>query len=631
MQLKGLAAIFISVLSLGFAACSEGIDEGYVAPENGVEVGLWLGNNTTRTTINDDGISTSWSKDDKVALWAVDSDGNYALSNQTFNLYFRDLPSTNAFFTTTLASAMADDTYTYYATYPTPKSVSGTTATFNVPATQDGTISGGAAVMVATPAEGNALSAVTNTPSDHEVSNDGLSLRMNHALHALRFYVPTTKWGFAEGETIKQIVITMPNTICGDYTLDYTDPTAATSIANGSNKVYLNLTKTLEPSTSPSESFVAASVIPYDGTFADSDVMSIKVTTQTQVSRSTISLAGRGAMQAGHITPVSLDCSEVSELPRIQFRIASNNLGEQPYRITLTSEDTSSQWTSTDGHEYTYYTGSESNTIAVGSGFDIAYNLATISSISGKTVTVTYESKSAIVTEQITMPVMTPTEENSPNYDVTLNLPYLFAEDFSTLAKYDGDYTKGPYTSTSAATTAARDLSQYGLSAGWSGARTGCDAAGVAILVSGRVDCVIAGTTRAYGRLDSPALSAIKSGATTKVKVSFTYSGGRTGNSTYYPVGRCGYTVQSGLLDGYATQFKESESFTGIDGENNIPSIPTNGSAAAATNYMEYTISSCTSSHRLSWHVGHMGYQSWKINNGYGWLYIDNIKVQIAE
>lgn len=632
MQLSRLAAIFTMVLSFNLIACSKGDAESVVTPDGGVEVGLWLGDGKTRTTINDDGISTSWSVDDKVALWAVGSDGSYKLSNQTFKLYFRDLPASNAFFTTTLASAMADDTYTYYATYPTPKSVSGTTATFNVPNIQDGTISGGAAVLVATPAEGGALGTVTHIPGNYEVSNDGLTLQMNHALHALRFYVPAMKWGFADGETVEQMIITMPNSIAGDYTLDYTDAAAATSVANGVNKIYISPARDFAPSTYPSEYFVAASVIPYGSTYSDSDAMTVKITTQTQYALVTLPLDTRGPLQAGHITPVSLDCSDVHPLPRIMFRIASNNLGEQPYRITLTAEDTSSKWLPTTNHVYTYYTGSDSKTIANGSGFDIAYDLSTIASISGKKVTVTYESKSAIVSEQITMPVMTPTELNSPDYNVSLNLPYLFAEDFSTLQTYNGDYTDGPYTSVDGATTAALDLSQYGLSAGWSGARTGCDAAGVAILVSGRVDAVILGATRAYGRLDSPALSAIKSGVTTKVKVSFTYSGRENNNySYYYPIGKCGYTVQSGLLNGYATQYNNNEAFTGIDGATNIPSIPTNGSAAAATNYMEYTISSCTSSHRLSWHVMQYGFQRWAINNDYGILYVDNIKVQIVQ
>jgi hypothetical protein len=91
-----------------------------------------------------------------------------------------------------------------------------------------------------------------------------------------------------------------------------------------------------------------------------------------------------------------------------------------------------------------------------------------------------------------------------------------------------------------------------------------------------------------------------------------------------------GYTTASGLISGYATQFNNNESFTNLDGAQTVPNIPTSGSATGLSRSMTYNISNCTSSHRITWHVGHMGYKSFKINNGYGWMYVDNIKVQIA-
>ena len=190
MQLNKLAKLFLLTLCVGIGSCTKSEMTNAEVELRGIEVGFEATAHQTRTSIGEDGITTSWSKGDKVAMWAVNSEGTYALENQTFNLYFRDLPSTSAFFTSTLGSAMSEGDYTYYATYPTPKAVSGTTATFTVPSMQDGTISGGAAVMVAEPAQGSALTALTHTPGDYEVNNDGLSLKMNHALHALRLYIP---------------------------------------------------------------------------------------------------------------------------------------------------------------------------------------------------------------------------------------------------------------------------------------------------------------------------------------------------------------------------------------------------------------------------------------------------------
>ena len=174
-----------------------------------------------------------------------------------------------------------------------------------------------------------------------------------------------------------------------------------------------------------------------------------------------------------------------------------------------------------------------------------------------------------------------------------------------------------------------RDLSQYGATPGWTGARTGCYAAGTAVLVSGRTDYVIAGAARAYGRLASPAMSAIKEGNDVNVKVTFDYGGGRSGGSWAYAIARAGYTTTQGVLNGYATQFNNNAAFAGIDGAVEITNIPTSGSASALTLSMSYNIEACTSSHRLSWHVGSLG--TTFIGNGYQWIYVDNVKVQIAK
>ncbi|MBR5138784.1 MAG: hypothetical protein IKV12_04465 [Alistipes sp.] len=585
----------------------------------------------TRTSIDDNGISTSWSPDDKVALWALNEETqNFALNNQEFKFYFRH-PVSKGYFTSELPSVMTEGSYTYYATYPTPTSINGTTATFNLPAIQDGQMSGGAAIMVAEPQMGKAaLGALTNTNASDEILDNGLHLSMHHKMHALKFFVMQDKWAFNEGEKIERIIFTMSKQIAGDVSFDYTNPNAESSVANGSNTISLSLAKHIGPTVSAANpDFAAASIIPTDA-FGESDEITMKIYSKSQIVRQTISLAGRSAMQAGHITPVAINCSNPTNLPKISFVIKDNYLGEDPYRITLTSEDTNSKWSMTDDHIYEYYTGDYNTIIIKGKGFDVFYDEEILSTLSGKKVKVTYESKNAIVSNVITMPTMT----EAIDYSVDLNVPYLFAEDFSTLATYNGDYNGGPYTSTDGASVAAIDLSQHGLSAGWTGARTGCDAAGVAILITGRVDAVALGATRAYGRLESPAMSAIKQDCGVKVKVSFTYSGNESGSyDYYYPVAKCGYTTASGLLNGYATQFNNNQAFTGIDGATDIPSVPTSGNAAAAqtgSKNMEYYIDSCTSYHRLSWHVMQYGFKRWATNNDTGYLYIDNIKVQIV-
>lgn len=614
----------VLIVSLVMASCAKESNDIAMAQQP-VKVGFFAGSTATRTSINNDGLSTSWSKTDKIALWANASDGTAVLSAEPFGIYYRETPATLAMFTANLDQPMDEDTYTYYATYPTPKSVAGTQATFTLPTTQDGTISGGAAIMVATPTQGKQLGIVTgspNSPDDaYEIDDNHLSLTMSHAMHALKFFVMQNKWGFDEGETIERISFVMPQNIAGDVTLDYTNPNGAISVANGSNIITLNLKNTIGATTSAANpDFAAASIIP-TAAFAEGDVMEMRVLATNHASRSYISLASREAMQAGHITPVSVDCSEVFERHTIRFVWSGNNLGEDVHTITFYTEAGNEIYKITDVADFM-----KQGRHDIDFTFEDKTYLATIA---GQPVVVKYESEHAIVSNTIKMPEDVATAVKC--HEIPITVPYLFEEDFSTLVVYDGDYTGGPYTSASGASTTARDLSQYGLPSGWSGARTGCDAAGTAILVSGRVDNVIAGATRAYGRLDSPALSAIRADASITVEVSFTYSGNEQENiDYYYPAAVCGYTTTSGLINGYATQFNNDKAFNNISGKLEIPSIPTSGSAATANIPMKYTIRGCTSNHRLSWHAMQYGFKTLKINNDYGWLYVDNIKVQIV-
>ena len=120
MQFKRYLILTLSLLVL--ACGKESFDT--PAASGPVTVGFVVGGADTRTTINDDGISSSWEKGDRIALWATSQNGTATLSAQQFGLYYRD--GSLAMFTATLPSAMAEGTYNYWATYPAPKSVNGT-------------------------------------------------------------------------------------------------------------------------------------------------------------------------------------------------------------------------------------------------------------------------------------------------------------------------------------------------------------------------------------------------------------------------------------------------------------------------------------------------------------------------
>lgn len=546
---------------------------------------------TTRTSIDPDGQSTRWAPGDKLALWAKDANGDFVLSNALFSMRHYSTEFDHAYFTANI-NEMAEGDYTYLLSYPYPQSVEGTKATYRVSATQSGNYDGKYDIMVAEPVVAKALSAKERVE---------LNTVTKHQMHALKINVPEGRNLY--GDRFYRLEITFPTDVVGDITVDVSDPNAEPTYTNTSNKIVVEREEGFDVGED-----IWVFVLPGS---VEGDV-TYRVRGERRHSEYTTFPMSR-TFERGHVTPVRMMIPVVYPYyTEVTFSVDKNNLGEDfNYFDVYDGETLMGKFERNASNKYIISYEGELDA-------DVYDN---------KTIRLVFDSNNAVVETSVNLGDVT--AYTSKSYSVIV--PYLFTEDFSTLQGYNGDYDAGPYTSVDGASTAAKDLSQYGIPSGWTGARTGCDAVGSAILVGGRVDCVALGATRAYGRLDSPAMSKIKAGKQVNVKVSFTYSGSRSGSSTYYPVGRCGYTTIPDAINGYATQFNNNEAFKDIDGAVTIPNIPTNGSAAAATAEMTYTIAGCTSAHRLSWHVGHMGFKRWNIDNGNGWMYVDNIKVQIVK
>ena len=546
---------------------------------------------TTRTSIDPDGQSTRWAPGDKLALWAKDANGDFVLSNALFSMRHYSTEFDHAYFSANI-NEMAEGDYTYLLSYPQPVAVEGTLATYTVSATQSGNYDGKYDIMVAEPVVAKALSAKERVE---------LNTVTKHQMHALKINVPEGRNLY--GNRFYRLEITFPSDVVGDITVDVSDPNAEPTYTNTSNVIVVEREEGFDVGED-----IWVFVLPGS---VEGDV-TYRVRGERRHSEYTTFPMSR-TLERGHVTPVRMMIPVVYPYyTEVTFSVDKNNLGEDfNYFDVYDGETLMGKFERNASNKYIVSYEGELDA-------DVYDN---------KTIRLVFDSNNAVVETSVNLGDVT--AYTSKSYSVIV--PYLFTEDFSTLQGYNGDYDAGPYTSVDGATTAAKDLSQYGIPSGWTGARTGCDAVGSAILVGGRVDCVALGATRAYGRLDSPAMSKIKAGKQVNVKVSFTYSGSRSGSSTYYPVGRCGYTTIPDAINGYATQFNNNEAFKDIDGAVTIPNIPTNGSAAAATAEMTYTIAGCTSAHRLSWHVGHMGFMRWNIDNGNGWMYVDNIKVQIVK
>ena len=575
---------------LALSACDTAHNEIVNANPELVELGFELSAEATRTSLGPDGKTTRWMPGDKVAVWAKNTEGEYALERAQFTLRYYSPTYDKAFFTSNIAQ-MADGEYTYMLSYPMPTSTNGALATYTIPTTQNGEYNGRYDVMLAEPVVESALRAESAVE---------LNTIMRHKMHAIKITIPQGRNLF--GQRFYRLEIVFPTDVVGDITIDVSDPSETPVYTNTSNTVVVENAAGFDAGDD-----IWVFVLP--GT-VDGDV-SYKVRGERRNSNvSTYPLQRQ--MLEGHVTPIRMATPTIYPYyTSLVLSVDQNNLGEEFNYFDVYDPNGNHMGKFEPNAENKYYIDYEGE-------FDA-------DQYDNSNWRIVFDSEHATVETTINVGDMT---DYSEHYK-SMNVPYLFYEDFSSIATYDGDYTSGPHTSVDNAIKAGRDLSQYGVTPGWTGARTGCDAAGTAVLVSGRTDYVIAGATRAYGRLDSPALSAIKPDKDVKVKVTFDYGGSRSGGSWAYATARVGYTTTQGILDGYATQFNNNAAFSGIDGAIEVPNIPTSGSASALTLSMSYNIDVCTSLHRLSWHIGSLG--TTFIGNSYQWMYIDNVKVQIVK
>lgn len=641
MHIKRYILLVITLLVA--AACStEDLSLAERPHEGPVKVGFWVSDSQseTRTQINEDGHSVSWSPQDKVALWAKDANGAYIFQNQKFNLWFRAANSSKAYFATDLASPMTEGQYTYYACYPYPQSVNGTVATFSIPSTQDGKAAGGADIMVAQGSGEELKMLITpKDPADEEskgdyLVKDGVNLNMRHLVHALRFYVPQAHWGFGD-EQIERIVFTMPSnneggTISGTVTADVSSGDGGLIMtANGSSTISLNLAQTIGKSmadTSTGEvayDYAFATIMPgtYQGT------LNAKVYSQSKASSVAVSFNGR-EMKAGHITPVGLNCSNVVDPCILRFVYSGNNLGEDiiAVRINYKDENGNSQVLPiTPIEQFAKEGGSYDVDLT---DWDVENQFAALRSVlTNQVVTVDYESEHALVSQAVTLPIIA----QSGLYEIPLTVPYLFFEDFSRLNGYD--FYGGNVSSTRKGSTTINDTFFY---SGWTGSQTS-GKKGTAIRIRTRNE-----TTWAFynGRVDSAPISGLKDGASVNVVVEFDYNAVTEESGDDCMSFSYGYTTTQGPIEAYWWYRPLIGSQTGGQHIENAVTLPLS-SSSNMTGYgddvypdsyysiKDFTIKSCTNKHRLSWEPLASGATNHLANSKNHWLYLDNIKVRI--
>lgn len=594
--MKRLGYIIAAGLLCAFSSCQKGAVEN-VGNVGRHTIGFCTGEASTRTMMNPDGLTASWEKGDRIAVWAKNSAGEYTLNNTQFSVYGAD--GARAFFTATIDASMPEDRYTYFATYPVPESVSLTKATFTIPSIQDGKVSGGADIMIANPLLHGPLDEVQEL-SDYTK----LGMSMEHILHQFRLYLPEGEDKLG-GEAIVKMVLTFPKPVAGKLVADFTDTGAAAEFTGNENSITLKLSEPLVNSTSSERKYAMAAFFP--SSFEASESINIKIYTETKIANAyPVNLEGR-TFAAGHSTPVRLSFSDIQEYGRLRFTVSSNNLGENANAVRLTAPQ-GCTW----GDGSTVYEYRPGHEITTGETFEIPFeNLDTFRTFSGKDVTVTFDTEHVDATQTVRVPDLT-----TLNFaEISAGLPYLLYEDFSGVESFNsGDN----YAMSNAGSKSPKSFLN-----GWTGGRVGAEA-GMCIRIACRRE-----TSKGYdARVDSAPIISLKK--STDIKVSYDYGvNNKYGGIAIITDGNVGQNVYIGYVTDTKGYSSGDDSGT-FESDNTFYAKEYTGSYTSTPNSDTRIIHSApTGVLRITWRSA-AEYQAGTTNTTC-WLYLDNIKVQIAK
>lgn len=594
--MKRLGYIIAAGLLCAFSSCQKGAVEN-VGNVGRHTIGFCTGEASTRTIMNPDGLTASWEKGDRIAVWAKNSAGEYTLNNTQFSVYGAD--GARAFFTATIDASMPEDRYTYYAVYPAPESFSSTKVTFTIPSVQDGRVSGGADIMIAAPVLHGPLDEVQEL-SDYTK----LGMSMEHILHQFRLYLPEGEDKLG-GEAIVKMVLTFPKPVAGKLVADFTDTEAAAEFSGEEKSITLLLSEPLVNSTSSERKYAMAAFFP--SSFEASESINIKIYTETKIANAyPVNLEGR-TFAAGHSTPVRLRISDIREYGRLRFTVSSNNLGENANAVRLTAPQ-GCTW----GDGSTIYEYRPGHEITTGETFEIPFeNLDTFRTFSGKDVTVTFDTEHVDATQTVRVPDLT-----TLNFaEISAGLPYLLYEDFSGVESFNsGDN----YAMSNAGSKSPKSFLN-----GWTGGRVGAEA-GMCIRIACRRE-----TSKGYdARVDSAPIISLKK--STDIKVSYDYGvNNKYGGIAIITDGNVGQNVYIGYVTDTKGYSSGDDSGT-FESDNTFYAKEYTGSYTSTPNSDTRIIHSApTGVLRITWRSA-AEYQAGTTNTTC-WLYLDNIKVQIAK
>lgn len=593
---KWLIRITALCLMAFLNACSKEAEE--TLPDGEVKVGFVVDKEDSRTRTSLDAFSGrfSWEESDKISLWAKDAGGEFVLNAQEFSVSALGYGTGQAYFTSTIAAPMAEGDYSYFICYPLPTSVQDNNLTFMLDAVQDGKAGNGSGICLSGWTAGPALPRVDISAPLGESAMPRAG--MHHILHYLKFYIP--QGCNLLGEEIESLEFTMPQAVAGTVTVDLTDGSASLSDAVS--------TVSIEPqSPFGEESYVSAAIYPPATAYGEHDVMNVTLYSANHYSDITpIILRGR-TFPAGHITGVPLRPSEIKDYFSLTFTLAGNNLGQDVQKLTLTLPE-GVYWPDS-GSNVLEYADADGSLLLVGESFRISTRSESdFRALSGQGVTVSYESADAIVSETLTLPDLS----TAVSAGAELHCPYLLFEDFSGIVSFNsGDKHSD---------SNMGDKSPYTFGDGWSVARAG-GSDGKAVRMAAHRE-----TSVTYdSRCDSAPLRGIKDGSSVDVVLTFNYSMNREEGG-----------IGSGPKLGATVHVGWNDNLNGISSGNTsgtfVESFYVNENTGSYDNIdKEHStaIPGMTNARRISWRE--VADSKISLTNGTYWLYLDNVRVSIAQ
>ena len=587
--------------------CSEVVDEGgnIEVAKSELSIGLPIG--VSRTVMSDEG-KAEWVEGDTFTLWAENRTGGFDINGADFTMmyYWHSLQS--AVFTS-YANALKEGNYTYYAVSPKPLSVNNRKATFNLPAEQVGTpLDGAYDVMVATPTTTEALSA-------DKVNN--LALEFNHKTHLLKLTIP--KGGNTLSNPIKQVVFTFPSVVTGTITLDATTPTAMPTISNGSKQLIVNVPEGFDEGESV-WARIAEGTVSGGVTYYAVSTIGERTTTRTFNLSKTC--------EGGHITPLKFIVPDPIPPTTLRFKVGNNNLGEAVQKVSIYDYN---------GSLLKTFSANSSNT------YDIEqlgiYEDGVFQTYVGQTFTIRFESANAIVEQKVQIPSVI--NKYVVNTLPAVDVPYLFFEDFTSIHT---SFAKDDERVDNLMSANGMLFNDYMSVSGWNGAHVK-GVAGQSVRVNVRHQSTM-GATRTNGRLDTPAMKGLKSGANVTLKVVFDMgayvnSGYGSENEMFCMAGTHTQS-ESSTLNGKetttvaGTEINDYSRIPGMFGSHclttgYLPSNYNNDSFGSTFPTYSFTASGCTSATRICWIPCCVQTTWFTAGNGHYYIYLDNIKVSIAQ